>query len=108
MNISLSLLQSVCKTGKLVLSHEAPLTAGFGAELAATVQVYTTVDTYIQCVLYTTCSLYMLARTCAGLSNTDTIVRIKSVTNMVATCPCFRCTQMWHLRQTEVLYLYIY
>ena len=35
----LSLTQSVCKTGRLVVSHEAPLTAGFGAELAATVQV---------------------------------------------------------------------
>ena len=32
-------LQSVCKTGRLVVAHEAPITAGFGAELAATVQV---------------------------------------------------------------------
>jgi 2-oxoisovalerate dehydrogenase E1 component beta subunit len=33
-----TVIQSVCKTGRLVVSHEAPLTAGFGAELAATVQ----------------------------------------------------------------------
>lgn len=29
---------SVLKTGKLVVSHEAPITCGFGAEVAATVQ----------------------------------------------------------------------
>lgn len=33
-----AICQSVCKTGKLVVSHEAPITAGFGAEIAATVQ----------------------------------------------------------------------
>lgn len=32
------IVQSVQKTGKLVISHEAPLTSGFGAEIAATVQ----------------------------------------------------------------------
>jgi len=30
--------ESVLKTGRLVINHEAPLTGGFGAELAATVQ----------------------------------------------------------------------
>lgn len=29
---------SVCKTGRLVIAHEAPVTGGFGAEIAATVQ----------------------------------------------------------------------
>lgn len=29
---------SVCKTGKLIVSHEAPLTSGFAAEVASTVQ----------------------------------------------------------------------
>jgi 2-oxoisovalerate dehydrogenase E1 component beta subunit len=30
--------QSVQRTGKLVVSHEAPVTCGFGAEIVATVQ----------------------------------------------------------------------
>jgi len=34
-----TVVESVRKTGRLVLSHEAPLTCGFGAEIAATVQV---------------------------------------------------------------------
>ena len=36
----LLLLQSVCKTGRVVIAHEAPLTAGFGAEIASTIQVH--------------------------------------------------------------------
>lgn len=32
-------LQSVKRTGRALIAHEAPLTAGFGAEVAATVQV---------------------------------------------------------------------
>lgn len=30
--------KSVCKTGRLLVSHEAPLTQGFAAEIASTVQ----------------------------------------------------------------------
>lgn len=30
--------ESVLKTGRLVVSHEAPVTSGFGAEILATVQ----------------------------------------------------------------------
>lgn len=30
--------KSVCKTGRLIVSHEAPITGGFAAEIAATVQ----------------------------------------------------------------------
>ena len=33
-----TVVQSVQKTGKLVVSHEAPLTCGFGAEVVATLQ----------------------------------------------------------------------
>lgn len=33
-----SVVQSVKKTGRLIVSHEAPLTSGFGAEISATVQ----------------------------------------------------------------------
>lgn len=33
------MIQSVKKTGRLLIAHEAPLTAGFASEIAATVQV---------------------------------------------------------------------
>ena len=33
-----TVVQSVQKTGRLIVSHEAPVTNGFGAEIAATVQ----------------------------------------------------------------------
>lgn len=33
------MLQSVKKTGRAIIAHEAPMTNGFGAEIAATVQV---------------------------------------------------------------------
>lgn len=32
-------LQSVVKTGRLLVSHEAPVTGGFAAEISSTVQV---------------------------------------------------------------------
>lgn len=34
----LFLSQSVKKTGRVIVAHEAPLTQGFGAELAASIQ----------------------------------------------------------------------
>lgn len=34
-----SLFQSVVKTGRLLISHEAPVTGGFAAEISSTVQV---------------------------------------------------------------------
>lgn len=33
-----TIAKSVCKTGKLVVAHEAPLTAGFAAEICSTIQ----------------------------------------------------------------------
>lgn len=33
------MLQSAKKTGRVVIAHEAPLTNGFGAEIASTIQV---------------------------------------------------------------------
>ncbi|XP_074657065.1 2-oxoisovalerate dehydrogenase subunit beta, mitochondrial-like [Tubulanus polymorphus] len=33
-----TIAQSVCKTGRLLIAHEAPLTAGFAGEIAATIQ----------------------------------------------------------------------
>lgn len=35
----LNIFQSVKKTGRVLVSHEAPLTGGFGAEIAASIQV---------------------------------------------------------------------
>lgn len=45
-----TVVQSVRKTGKLVVSHEAPITCGFGAEVAATVQVCSGFGTF-RCVV---------------------------------------------------------
>ena len=33
-----SVVSSVVKTGKLIVSHEAPITSGFGAEIVSTIQ----------------------------------------------------------------------
>ena len=35
---SKTIIESVMKTGKLIVSHEAPITCGFGAEVVATLQ----------------------------------------------------------------------
>ena len=40
-----------------MISHEAPLTAGFGAEIAATVQVYTH---YACNIIHCTCTVALL------------------------------------------------
>lgn len=37
--LCLSVFQSVVKTGRLLISHEAPVTGGFAAEISSTVQV---------------------------------------------------------------------
>jgi pyruvate/2-oxoglutarate/acetoin dehydrogenase E1 component len=37
----LEILQSAKKTKRVLIAHEAPLTGGFGAELAAAIQVRT-------------------------------------------------------------------
>lgn len=38
-NSNCNYLQSVKKTGRCIIAHEAPYTGGFGAELAASIQV---------------------------------------------------------------------
>ena len=38
-NSDLTFVQSVNKTGRLMIAHEAPKTSGFGAEIASTIQV---------------------------------------------------------------------
>ena len=42
------MLQSVVKTGRLLIAHEAPVTGGFAAEIATTIQVITIQATTIQ------------------------------------------------------------
>lgn len=37
--LNLFAFQSVVKTGRLLISHEAPVTGGFAAEISSTVQV---------------------------------------------------------------------
>lgn len=34
-----TVVQSVCKTGRTVIAHEAPVTQGFAAEVASAIQV---------------------------------------------------------------------
>lgn len=40
-----TIFNSVKKTGRCIVAHEAPLTSGFGAEIAAAIQV----NTLIRC-----------------------------------------------------------
>jgi pyruvate/2-oxoglutarate/acetoin dehydrogenase E1 component len=37
--VTVMYLQSVSKTGRLLIAHEAPITGGFAGEIAATIQV---------------------------------------------------------------------
>ncbi|KAE9412234.1 hypothetical protein Angca_008747, partial [Angiostrongylus cantonensis] len=39
-----TIIKSVRKTGRLIVTHEAPITSGFGAEIAASIQVSCAID----------------------------------------------------------------
>lgn len=43
-SVHLFAFQSVVKTGRLLISHEAPVTGGFAAEISSTVQVSASVS----------------------------------------------------------------
>ena len=56
-----TIFESVRKTGRCVVAHEAPLTNGFGSELAASIQVISKlffaslIDRYLSMLLYIIC-----------------------------------------------------
>ena len=41
-----TVFESAKKTGRVVIAHEAPLTSGFGSELAASIQVSVVMEKY--------------------------------------------------------------
>ena len=49
-----TVLNSVRKTGRCIVSHEAPYTGGFGAEIAASIQVKVHAEgqRYIKLIIY--------------------------------------------------------
>lgn len=52
--------QSVKKTGRVMISHEAPLTSGFGSEIAATIQVFFRIFIIVIQLNYTFETLYII------------------------------------------------
>ena len=49
-------MQSVLKTGRLLIAHEAPLTGGFAGEIASTAQV-SLANFFCDYVVFSICSL---------------------------------------------------
>lgn len=61
---------SVCKTGRFIVSHEAPLTSGFGSEIIATVQkecFYNVCIFLIQYIYYSILLIYLYLQLLAPL-----------------------------------------
>ena len=54
--------QSVCKTGRLLISHEAPYTMGFAAEIATSVQVNSNIVIVIYKVVKLICNIVFLSK----------------------------------------------
>ena len=77
------LYQSVVKTGRLVVAHEAPLTAGFAGEIASTIQVRV-VCVFVACVSgVCMCTMCACASVCACACASASVCDLRNMTQLV-------------------------